>query len=378
MNFKESGVSEKIIKGLEKQKITEPTQVQQDTYADIINNNNLIVKSQTGSGKTLAYLIPAYDRIDLSERANQMLVLVPTQELAVQVHRQIELLSKNSGIDIRSVVVIGNGNIKRQADMLKEKPQIVIGTAARVLELIKMKKITAHTLKTIVIDEADKMLDKNNIDTVKAVRKCAMRDTQILMFSASITDKTIEHAREFAENFKVVKCESEQVSIPKNIKHIFFIVENRERIEMLRKVCKAVNPEKAIIFINRPYDIEEATQKLQYHQYKAENIHGKNDKNDRKNVINDFRTGKLQYLIASDIAARGLHIDGISTVINITMPEDPNDYLHRAGRCGRNDTPGLCISIITEKELPLIKKYQKAFGINIVQKRLYQGKVVSK
>ncbi len=377
MNFKDLGIQDALILGLNKQKITEPTDIQQQVYSKIIDNSNVIARSQTGSGKTLAYLLPLYQKIDLDNRTTQAIILVPTHELAMQVHKQIELLSKNSGINLTSAVIIGNANIERQIDTLKKKPFIVVGTPGRIHELIKKKKIQAHTTKTIVIDEADRMLDKNNIQAVKDVRKTAMRDTQILLFSASINDKTINAAKDILTNPVIIKT-SDKTNIPTNIEHLFFVVEQRDKIEMLRKLSKSINPKKAMVFINKAYDIEEATQKLKYHQYNAECIYGKVDKLQRKNIINNFRTGKLQFLIATDIAARGLDIEGVTTIFNISMPEDPKDYLHRAGRCARNNEKGLCVSIITEQELPLIKSYQKAFGINILQKRLYQGKIVRK
>lgn len=377
MTFKELGLQDNLIAALNKQGITEPTSIQEQTYDKIINNANVIARSQTGSGKTLAYLLPIYAKIDENLKSTQAIILVPTHELAMQVHKQVELLSKNANSSISSAVIIGNANIERQIDALKKKPAIVIGTAGRIHELIKKRKIAAHTTKTIVIDEADRMLDQNNINAVKDVRKTAMRDTQVLLFSASINDKTIKSAHDILTNPVIIQT-SEKTNIPTNIERLFLVVEQRDKLEMLRKLAKSINPKKAMVFINKAYDIEEATQKLKYHQYNAECIYGKVDKLKRKNTINAFINGKLQFLIATDIAARGLDIEGVTTIFNISMPEDPKDYLHRAGRCARNNEKGLCVSIITEQELPLIKSYQKAFGINILQKRLYQGKIVRK
>lgn len=375
MDFKELGIGLPIINGLKKENIATPTKVQESVIDLIINNKDLIVQSETGSGKTLAYLIPLYEKLNPIEKGMKVLILVPTHELAMQVHRQVELLSKNSDLNVISTTIFGDVNINRQIDKLKEKPQIIIGTAGRILELIKKKKISAHTIKTIVIDEADKMIDKNNIVVVKSVIKSCMRDTQLLMFSASINRETIEEAKKLAKNPEIVKI-SENFEIPKNIEHIYFLVERREKIELLRKVSKSINPKKALVFINKVSDIEEATDKLKYHNYSAECIHGTKVKNDRKNVIEDFQSGKLQFLIATDIAARGLHIEGVTTVIHLSIPEDPIDYLHRAGRAGRGQEKGLSISIITKEELKNIKSFQKAFGININPKKMFQGKIV--
>lgn len=376
MSFKELGLSPSIIEGLKKERITKPARVQEAVIGKIMEGSDLIVQSETGSGKTLAYLLPLYEKImPMKEKGMKVLVLVPTHELAMQVHRQVELLSKNSGAGISSVTIFGDVNINRQIERLKEKPEIIIGTTGRIYELIKKKKISAHTIKTIVVDEADKMLDKNNIEGVKAVVKCCMRDTQLLMFSASISKDTIAEAESFNKKFDIIKT-SEGFEIPKNIDHIYLVVERRDKIEVLRKLAKSINPKKAMVFINRVSDIEEATQKLQYHHYSAECIHGSNMKKDRKKVIQDFKTGELQFLVATDIAARGLHIDGVTTVFHLSIPEDPMDYLHRAGRAGRGQEKGLSVLIVTKEELARVKAYQKAFGINILAKKMYQGKIV--
>lgn len=379
MEFNELGISNQLIEALGKEKISIPTDVQQAVIQKIIGNENLIVQSETGSGKTLAYLLPIYEKLlaqkkDTQKKGMKVLILVPTHELAMQVHRQIQLLSKNAGLNIASTTIFGDINMKRQIEKLKEKPEIIIGTTGRILELIKLRKITAHTMETIIVDEADKMLDKDNIQGVKDVIKCCLRDTQLLLFSASIGNSTILEAEKLRTFSEVIKT-TQTLVIPKNIEHIYFVVERREKIEYLRKLANSIKPKKAMVFINKVSDIEETTQKLQYHHYKAECIHGSNMKKDRKRVVEDFKEGKLQFLIATDIAARGLHIEGVTTVFHISIPENPMDYLHRAGRAGRGQEKGLSVSIITKEELAKIKSYQKAFGINILPKKLYQGKI---
>jgi superfamily II DNA/RNA helicase len=377
MDFKELKISQPIIDGLKKEKITTPTKVQEAVIPKMMEQKDLIVQSETGSGKTLAYLLPMFEQLQPVEKGMKVLVLVPTHELAMQVHKQVERLAKNSGIEVTSATIFGDVNINRQIETLKGKQQIIIGTTGRILELIKKRKITAHTIKTIVLDEADKMLDKNNIEGVKAVMKCCMRDTQLILVSASMNKSTISVAETLVKNPEIIRT-SDTLVIPKNIEHIYLLVERREKIEYLRKLAKSIKPKKAMVFINKVADIEEATQKLQYHHYRAECIHGSNVKQDRKKVMDDFKSGKLQFLIATDIAARGIHVEGVSTVFHISIPEDPMDYLHRAGRAGRGQDKGLSILLVTKEELARVKSYQKAFGINIIQKKMYQGKVVGK
>ncbi|MEG2059151.1 MAG: DEAD/DEAH box helicase [Lachnospiraceae bacterium] len=375
MNFEEVGLSREIVEGLRKEKITVPTKVQELVIRKITQNKDLVVQSETGTGKTLAYLLPFYQSLDRTEKGMKVLILVPTHELAMQVFEQIKRLSLDAMIPMNGITIFGDVNITRQIEKLREKPQIIIGTTGRILELIKKKKITAHTIQSIVIDEADKMLDQNNIETVKAIVKCCMRDTQLLFFSASIDKKTQEKAEMIAKEPEIIKI-TDKIKIPTNIEHIYFVVERREKIEQLRKIAASLNPKKALIFINKTAEIEEATEKLKYHNYNAECIHGGCVKGERKKAIENFQSGKLQFLIATDIAARGLHIDGISAVFHVSIPEDNQDYLHRAGRTGRGCEQGLSILIVTKEELGKVRELERTFGISMKPKKMSQGKIV--
>jgi superfamily II DNA/RNA helicase len=364
-----------VIAALQKENITAPTEVQAAVIPLCLQNKDCIVQSQTGTGKTLAFLLPLFERLDPAKRETQAVILAPTHELAIQIQRQIERLAENSGINLRSVPIIGDVNILRQIEKLKEKPQIVVGSSGRILELIKKRKIPAHTVKTIIIDEADKMLDKSNYDSVKAVIDTTLRNRQLLLFSASISNEALKKARFLMKEPEIIKFEA-NISIPTTIEHSYFVSDERDKIEELVKLARIVNPKKAIIFINKEFENDVAIEKLRYHGLSASNIYGEIDKFQRKKTMDDFRAGKLQFLIASDIAARGLQIDGITCVFNITMPEDPLDYLHRAGRTGRNGLAGQAVSIITPRELNLIKIYEKKFGIVFHAKKMFQGKIV--
>lgn len=380
MTFSELNVSDKLCSALAAQNISEPTYIQSRTYKNIAEGRDLIACSSTGSGKTLAYLLPLLERLDLNSKNVQILILVPTQELAVQVHRQVELLFSNAEIPSNSTFLIGEGNINRQIEALKLKPSIVTGTPARINQLISMKKFKVHEVKALVIDEADRLMNKTYLDTVFSIRKSLMKRTQVLLFSASIDQRTLKASNDLT--FKPIII-NEQKSIqdspiPSTIKHIYVVTDRRERIETLRKIAKALKDDKTMVFINTRYDLDEALQKLQYHNYNVGALSGNVDKQAKKKALDDFKSGKINYLLGTDVAARGLQIDNVSTVINVNLPEDDNEYLHRAGRCGRNGNEGLCVSIITENELPKIKRYQKLFKINIVQKKLFNGKLVAK
>jgi len=368
-------LNKELLIGLQKENITVPTTVQETAIPLILENKDLIVQSQTGTGKTLAFLLPLFVKLQPLKRETQAIILVPTHELAIQIHRQVERLAVNSDIKLLSQPIIGNVNILRQIEKLKEKPQIIVGSSGRILELIKKKKISAHTVKTIIIDEADKMMDKNNFDATKAVIDTTLRDRQLLLFSASISNDTVTKAKLIMKTPEILKLDA-KLTIPDSIEHSFYFSQERDKIEELAKLARILRPKKAMVFINKAFDNDVAVEKLRFHGFAAGNIYGEIDKLERKATLDNFRSGKLQFLIASDIAARGLQIDGITCVFNISIPEDPLDYLHRAGRTGRNGTKGMAISLITSAEQSLIALYENKFNIKFQGKKMFQSRIM--
>jgi superfamily II DNA/RNA helicase len=373
--FEELGLKKSLSEGLNKLGIETPTDIQSKVIPLALTNKDIIAKSQTGSGKTLAYLLPLFEKIDITKREMQAIILAPTHELVMQVYKTITELIDASGIELKATSVIGETNINRQIEKLKEKPHVIVGTPGRTLELIKRKKLAAHTIKTIVIDEADNLLDVNNIETVKAVIKTTLKERQLLLFSATISDKTITTATAFMKEPDVVKAEDKN-EVNSNITHYYFTCDRRDKIEVLRKLVHAINPEKALVFINKSDDIEITTSKLKYHKLEVEGIHGANMKEQRKKALEDFRNGKIQLLVSSDIAARGLDIKGITHVFNLDLPENSINYLHRVGRCGRQNEEGLAVTIADPKELSLVRKYENAFNIEIQHKDMFKGRIV--
>jgi ATP-dependent RNA helicase DeaD len=368
-------LNKELLIGLQKENITVPTTVQETAIPLILENKDLIVQSQTGTGKTLAFLLPLFVKLQPLKRETQAIILVPTHELAIQIHRQVERLAVNSGVKLLSQPIIGNVNILRQIEKLKEKPQIIVGSSGRILELIKKKKISAHTVKTIIIDEADKMMDKSNFDATKAVIDTTLRDRQLLLFSASISNDTVTKAKLIMKTPEILKLDA-KLTIPDSIEHSFYFSQERDKIEELAKLARILRPKKAMVFINKAFDNDVAVEKLRFHGFAAGNIYGEIDKLERKATLDNFRSGKLQFLIASDIAARGLQIDGITCVFNISIPEDPLDYLHRAGRTGRNGTKGMAISLITSAEQSLIALYENKFNIKFQGKKMFQSRIM--
>lgn len=374
-NFENLGLALELIEGLKKENIIEPTEIQEKVIPLILQNKDVIGESQTGSGKTLAYLLPLFERINCEKRETQVVILAPTHELSIQINSVIELLAKNSGIAVTSTPLIGEVNIDRQIVKLREKPHIVVGSSLRILELIKRKKINPQNIKTIVIDEGDKLLDQNNIAGVKDVIKTTLRDRQLLIFSATINEQTLSTARTLMKEPELIKVVT-TIEKTENVEHIYILAEDREKVEVLRKLIASINPKRAIVFINKGFDVQLITSKLQYHSINACSIFGAASKEERKAAIEGIRSGKVNILISSDLSARGLDIDGLTHIINLDLPEDTKEYLHRAGRTGRMGKPGVVISVINQKQLPYLRKVSNAYKIGIEERIIIRGKII--
>lgn len=378
-SFKDLNLKDKLIQGLKKEGIIEPTEIQAKVMPLALENKDIIGQSETGSGKTLAYLLPIMQNIDATKRETQCIILSPTHELAIQINNQIKLLSENSGTQIRSAAIIGTASIKRQIEGLKkDKPHIVVGSTGRILELIKDKKLKAHTVRTIVLDEGDRLLDDNNIAAVKDVIKTTLKDQrQMMLFSATISDQTIKAASEIMKDPEVIRANEETVVNPK-IEHFYIEGELRDKFDTLRKLVAATKPKRAIVFINKSEEVDITTTKLRYHKLTVEAIYGASSKEERKNAMEAFKSGRVQLLVSSDLSARGLNIEDVSYIFNLDLPPTSKEYIHRVGRTARGQNSGTAVSIITPKDLPIIRSYERELGIDITEKSLSHGKLVAK
>lgn len=376
-SFSELGLNDNIVKGLELQGITEPTEIQSLTIPKILKNKDVIGESFTGSGKTLAFLAPIFQKINTEKREMQVLIIQPTHELVMQTEAQIKMLAVNSNVSVTSLTLIGDVNIFNQIKKLKEiKPHIIVGTPGRVLDLMNKKKISAHTIKTIVIDEADNLLDNTSSAFVKDIIKKTMKDREILIFSATINKNTLETAKALMKDPVIFKNES-NFSLNPVIEHMYIETDPREKSEVLRKLTSAINLQKAVVFVNNVYNIDLVAERLNYHNKNAFAMHNKLTKEQRQNAMEKFRKGQIKILVSSDISARGFDIENVTHIINLDFPSNPLEYLHRAGRTARGKNSGCTISLVTAKEMHLIKKYEKEFKIKIVKKQLKQGQLLS-
>ncbi len=376
--FNDLNLDSNIIEGLKKQGITEPTTIQAAAIAPLMENKDVIGEAFTGSGKTLAYLLPIFHKINTSKREMQAIILAPTHELALQIEAQIKLLAENSASPITSYSVIGDVNINNQIKKIKDiKPHIIVGSTGRILDLIRKKKITAHTIKTIVIDEGDNLLDPKRSQITKDIIKTTMRDRQLMVFSASIKPETLLTCKRLMKEPVIIKSE-EKAEINPNIKHMLFVCDRRDKFETLRKILAAEKPEKAIVFVNSNEDIEMTTAKLNFHNKDCFAMSGHISKEDRKLAIESFRRGKIKILVSSDVTARGLDVEGVTHVFHLDLPLKLNEYLHRAGRTARGNNSGISAAIATVKQINIIKKYEKEFRIKFEDKKVFGGKILNK
>jgi len=349
------------------------TAIQQKAMPLLIEGKDVIAESPTGTGKTVAYLLPLLQRINPEVKSLQAIVLAPTRELVMQIFQEIQKWTEGS--DITGVSLIGGADIKRQLEKLKKHPQIVVGTPGRIHELIQMKKLKMHDVKSIVLDEADQLTVREHVETVKMIIRSTLKDRQIAVFSATLADRTEQMVKEWMQEPEIIRIQKEDMP-PSKVEHLYFVCEQREKIDLLRKIIR-MQPVKALVFFNGIGDISVLASKLRYKGLDIEFLHGEAKKTERETVLKNFREGKFSLLLATDVAARGLDIEGLTHVIHFDVPQDAEQYIHRSGRTGRMGASGTVISIVTVPEERSLKKIGRDLGISIQRKTLYMGQVVS-
>lgn len=378
MSFQAILQDEAMANALKLQDITQPTEIQQQVIPLLLSGRDVIGQSYTGSGKTLAYLCPVLLNMDAQSKQIQTLVLAPTHELVIQIYRQAQQLCQNAQLDIRCQSIIGEANINNQIAKLKEKPQLVIGTPGRILDLIKKRKINCQTIRTVIIDEMDNLLDNTNQQTVLDILKSMLRDRQIAAFSATASPHSLEILNQQMRNPALVKIE-QQAKINPNIEHFYLVSEQRDKFVLLRKLLHALDDEaeRILIFMNDGPDLDFLVDKLNYHKVRTYSLHGIVSKEERQKAMEDFRKGKIKILVSSDLAARGLDIPDITHVINLDFPAEPHEYIHRAGRTARGNRKGQCYSIVNPRELAALRIYQREFEIAVSPVHLVKGRILT-
>jgi superfamily II DNA/RNA helicase len=374
MSFEQFGLAPALLVGLEKQNFIEPTPVQVQAVPVVQAGSDTYINAETGSGKTLAYLIPLFQVLKCELRAAQVLILAPTQELAIQIHRVTCDLAQHSGMDIRSASLIGGAAIDRQLEKLKKKPQVIVGTPGRILELLERGKLKLSEIKTLVIEEADRLLADESLEAVqKVIRACPGR-RQLVFVSATEQPKSKEVMEQLSPG--LVRLHAEDVVVNPNIEHFYVVVDQRDKADTIRKLVHATKTKKAIVFTHRNETAENLAARLEHHKVAVADLHGTYDKEVRKQAMQNFRSGKATVMIASDVAARGLDISGITHVFNLDIPSKGKDYLHRVGRTGRAGTQGVAVSVVVRSEVRLVKQFERDFGISMREVILREGQML--
>lgn len=367
-SFVELGMSEEMAAALAKEKIGTPMGIQAAAIPRILKGESIIGQAPTGTGKTLAYLLPVMQRIDASLPQAQAVVLAPTYELAMQIARTAQQLVDDAGISLRVQGLIGGANIARQVEKLKKKPHLVIGSAGRILELSRKGKLKLDRVRCLVLDEFDRLLDDQNVNTVSdLVRELPQEDMQYLMFSATAPKKARERA-DFLGSPEFIRVR-ELPDEAGEREDLYMMVPFRDKIEAVRKLARTLPVKRGLVFINRAFDAERALSKLCYEGIHAVSLLGNADKMARKKAMADFRTGKAQLLLSTDLAARGLDIQDVDYVFNLDMPESADVYRHRAGRTARAGAKGSVITLADGREAEKLKKLEEALGIALKQLR---------
>lgn len=373
LNFESLGIEPDLLIKLAEHEITQPSPVQVQAIPEIMKERHVLARSQTGTGKTLAYLLPLLQAIDPQKKATQKIILAPSQELAMQIVREGQRYGEHRGI--RVLGLIGGAAIKRQIEKLKDHPQLVVGTPGRVRELIAAKKLKMHNITTIVIDEVDQMFQLGGAGDVKNILGTAQRDRQLVFLSATLNDEIQALAQREMNDYVEIGIDPDQKTAS-GLEHYYFVTEERDKVDMLRRLVRHFNPRKALVFVNTTNAIGEIEAKLNHMGLTTASLYGDADKVTRSNVLARFREDKLKVLIASDVAARGLDIEGLEMVIHFDPATDSQAYVHRAGRTGRMGRKGLVVSVVTEREIFIMRKFSRELNINITERALYGGRVV--
>ena len=369
--FSDLGIIPALESALAADGITEPTAIQVEAIPALLAGKNAYISSETGTGKTLAYLLPLFAQIDPGQRTLQVIIVVPTHELAMQIFAVGRDLAQQAGLHIRVQALIGGVSTKRQLEKLKSKPHIIVGTPGRISELIKIRKIKPHTVKSIIVDEVDRLLVGESLTEIRGIIKATLRERRLVFVSATQRAETSQEAAVLAPDLVQIRAGADQVNAA--IEHFYIECEERDKPEVLRKLLRALRPERAIVFMHRNANAEVLAAKLAYHQIAVVDLHGAHDNARRKKAIDDFRQADAKILIASDIAARGLDIRGVSHVFNFDIPTQSKDYLHRVGRTSRAGSAGCAVSLMTAQELRLVKRYRSELDIALRVGHLSRG-----
>ncbi|AZN43668.1 DEAD/DEAH box helicase [Paenibacillus albus] len=365
--FAEFGLEPKVLQAITDLGFEESTPIQSKSIPIALNGTDMIGQAQTGTGKTAAFGIPLVNKIPVTEDRIVALIMTPTRELAIQVSEEIGKLTRYKGL--RSLPIYGGQEIGRQIRALKKRPQIIIGTPGRLLDHINRKTIRLDDVQTVILDEADEMLDMGFMEDITSILSLVPENRQTMLFSATMPTNIRKLADQFLKNPEHVSVIPTQVSAP-TIDQAYIEVHERQKFDALSRLLDMESPELAIIFGRTKRRVDELSEALQKRGYSADGLHGDLSQNQRDNVMRKFRDGSIDVLVATDVAARGLDVSGVTHVINFDLPQDPESYVHRIGRTGRAGKEGVAWSFVTPRELDHMHFIEKVTRHKIAKKPL--------
>ncbi|MBX0316564.1 DEAD/DEAH box helicase [Planococcus glaciei] len=348
VKFSELNISETTLKSVRRMGFEEATPIQEGTIRLGMEGKDIIGQAQTGTGKTTAFGIPLIEKIDTKDGNVQGLVIAPTRELAIQVSEELYRLGQDKNVRILSVY--GGQEISRQIRALKNRPQIIVGTPGRLLDHINRRTLKLDNVNTLILDEADEMLNMGFIEDIQTIMSSVPEDRQTLLFSATMPDAIRRIAEKFMKTPEIVKIKSKEMTV-ENIEQFYVKSVEREKFDILSRLINVQQPELAIIFGRTKRRVDELAKALNIRGYVAEGIHGDLSQAKRMSVLKQFKAGKVDILVATDVAARGLDISGVSHVYNFDIPQDPESYVHRIGRTGRAGKKGVAVTFVTPREM---------------------------
>ncbi|MDN7245073.1 DEAD/DEAH box helicase [Planococcus shenhongbingii] len=364
IQFKQYKISEPILRALEGLGYTKPTEVQEKVIPAALSKTDIAVKSQTGSGKTAAFGIPICELVDWEENKPQALILTPTRELADQVKEDITNIGRFKRI--KAAAVYGKQPFAYQQAELKQKCHVVVGTPGRVFDHIERGTLDLSRIEYLVLDEADEMLNMGFIEQVEAIINKLPKQRTTMLFSATLPENVENLQRKYMKNPEHIEIASTE-TLTDRIEHSLYTVEEKKKFSLLRDVTVVENPDSCIIFCRTKDNVDFVVEQLEKHHYTCDKLHGGMMQEDRFAVMNEFKRGEFRYLVATDVAARGIDIDSITHVINFDISLEKESYVHRAGRTGRAGKKGKAITFVTPHEDKFLNEIESYIGFEIPQ-----------
>jgi len=356
LKFTELNLSEAILAAVEKAGFVEPSPIQELTIPLALEGKDVIGQAQTGTGKTAAFGLPTLDKIDTSRNLVQALVIAPTRELAVQGQEELFRFGREKGVKVRSVY--GGSSIEKQIKALRSGAHIVVGTPGRLLDLIKRKALKLEHVETLILDEADEMLNMGFLEDIEAIISRVPETRQTLLFSATMPEAIKRIGVKFMQNPEHVKVAAKELTTDL-VDQYYIRVKEQDKFDTMTRLMDVDQPELSIVFGRTKRRVDELTRGLKLRGYRAEGIHGDLDQGKRLRVLRDFKNDNIDILVATDVAARGLDISGVTHVYNYDIPQDPESYVHRIGRTGRAGKHGQSITFVAPNEMGYLSIIEK-------------------